>query len=470
MTCHQSSPRVLSERNSVLSPANYQPVPATCPSCRYRFVAPVLSIIDPNQTPESKALFLSGRLNMAVCPQCGKAGMLRVPLVYHDADKELFFTYVPEDMGSSESERQKIVGDLTNRVISSLPAEKRKGYLLRPRNFLRLEGMIEAILSADGITPAMLEAQRARVALLERLLQIQDEEVMRSVVLENQGVIDYEFFQLLTLNLEMADAEGQAELVEKLEVLRDRALAWTTTGQELEARRSAIEELGEELTREGLLERLVAAALAGETLKIETMVTVARQAIDYVFYQQLTARIESADRAGDRDEAETLKGLRSTILDLTAKIDAETEAAAQQASALLKQIIEAEDPETELRANQDRIDELFFGVLAANLESAEKAGASETVERLKQVIDIVVKLVQESQPPEVQFVNELLSAEFPDGTQALLEHRREQVTDGLLEVMALIVRDLESRSQAELAGRLSQIRDQAAALRGTAIL
>ncbi len=448
-----------------MTTANYHSVPATCPSCRYRFVAPVLSIVDPEQSPESKALLLSGRLNIAACPQCGHAGMLRVPLVYHDASQELLLSYVPEELGASEEERQRILGDLTNRVISNLPSEKRKGYLLRPQTFLRLERLVEAILAADGITPEMLEAQRARVGLLERLLQARDQDSMRAIIQENDADVDYEFFQLLTLNLEMAQGEDESELAQQLESVRQTALAWTTKGRELEARRSAIEELGEEVSREGLLEKLVEAALAGESLKVETMVTLARPAIDYVFYQQLTARIEAAQGGGEQELVETLTKLRSTVLDLTDQVDAQAEAATQRASALLEQILDAEDPEKEIRASRDQLDELFFGILMAHLEAAEKAGQEEEVARLRQVVDVVLQLVQESQPPEVRFVNELLSAEYPAGTQALLEGRRDLVTDGLLEVMTLIAQDLETRDQSELAESLGKIREQAAALR-----
>lgn len=67
----------------------YQNVPVTCPSCGNRFVSPVLTIIDARQNPDAKAMFLSGRINVAACPQCGHAGLLNTPIVYHDPDKEL---------------------------------------------------------------------------------------------------------------------------------------------------------------------------------------------------------------------------------------------------------------------------------------------------------------------------------------------------------------------------------------------
>jgi hypothetical protein len=141
-----------------LSTSNYQAVPVTCPNCQHRFVSPVLSLIDAGQDPEAKSIFLSGQSNVAVCPQCGHAGMLNFPQVYHDPEKELLLTYVPPELNLSEFEQQKLIGDLTNRVMSSLPAEQRKGYLLRPRSFLTLDSMVQAVLEAEGITLEMLEA------------------------------------------------------------------------------------------------------------------------------------------------------------------------------------------------------------------------------------------------------------------------------------------------------------------------
>ena len=54
----------------------YQTVPVTCPNCSNRFMSPILTIIDVGQQPDLKSLFLSGQVNIAVCPQCGHAGML----------------------------------------------------------------------------------------------------------------------------------------------------------------------------------------------------------------------------------------------------------------------------------------------------------------------------------------------------------------------------------------------------------
>jgi hypothetical protein len=444
-----------------LSISTYQTVPVTCPTCNNRFVSPVLTIIDAGENPEAKALFLTGQINVAACPQCGYAGMLSTPLVYHDAEKELLFTYVPAELGLSEMEQQRIIGDLTNRVMSALPVEQRKGYLLRPRSFLRLDGMVEAILEADGITPEMLQAQRAKADLLERLVRTTSEEERRLVVQENEDQIDYEFFEILTLNIQLAQANGQEEAARQLLGLRRQLLEWTTSGRDMAVREEAIKELGREVTRESLLERLVEAARAGEQAKIETMVTVARPAIDYAFYQLLTQRVTEAEGAGKAKEAETLKALRQEILNLTDEIDAQMQKATQHAAGLLQKILQSDDPEQAVRGNMAQIDELFLSVLAMNLQAAEQEGRHEDMLRLRQVSQILMELIQESQPPEIQLINQLLGADYPDGTQKLLEENRYRVDRQLLELMRLAEEDLSQNDRQGVAERLAQIREQA---------
>jgi hypothetical protein len=444
----------------------YQTVPVACPNCGNRFVTPVMPIVDVGQNPEAKTLFLSGRLNVAVCPQCGNAGMLNTPLVYHDPEKELLLTFSPAEMGTLEAEQQRIIGELTNRVISALPPEKRKGYLLRPQSFLRLQAMVEAVLQADGITPEMLEAQRAKANLLERLLQAANAPARQVIARENDALIDYEFFQLLSLNIELAQAEGQADAVQELLALRGQLLDWTTLGQDIAAQEEAIDSLGPEITREGLLDKLVEAALADQEAKVKALVTFARPAIDYIFYQQLTARIESVQKR-DGQQAGTLKALRETILDLTAQIDAEMEQATQESAQFLQKVLDSDDPAQMLRTNLEQVDDLFLGVLTSSLEAARRSGQTKRAEQLERVSAALAELIQESQPPEIRFINQLLTSEYPEGTRALLEENRQQLDGRLLELMQVIGADFVKRGRQDVARRLSQIREQAAAIATT---
>jgi hypothetical protein len=449
-----------------LSPSSLQNVPVTCPNCGHRFVSPVLPLIDAGRDPQAKALFLSGQINVAICPQCGHAGTLSTPLVYHDPKKEILFTYVPPNLNLPEAEQQRIIGDMTSQVMSSLPSEQRRGYLLRPRSFLTLEGMIEAVLEADGITPDVIQAQREKGALLERLLRSPDPEVRQILAGENDKLIDVEFFQLLAVNLQMAQAQGQAQAAQQLETLQQQLLQWTTMGKELAAREQAIRDLGTDVTREQLLEKIEAAALAGEQAKVETMVAVARPLVDYSFYQQLADHIEQAERAGDADRGNRLRALRESILELTEALDDEMQAASEEAAALLQEIMESDDLEAAVRDRLPQIDEVFMRILALNIEAAEKGGQTEELERLQQVGNALMSVIQESQPPVVRFINQLVSADYPRGTQALLEENQDMLDPELLEVMDMIHEDLVEGDRQELAQRLAQVRQQAAGLIG----
>jgi hypothetical protein len=194
------------------------------------------------------------------------------------------------------------------------------------------------------------------------------------------------------------------------------------------------------------------------------MVAVGRPAIDYLFYQQLTARIEAHDQAAESQTAEALRALRETVLDLTAEIDAEIQRATEQAGQLLKQILESEDLEQAIRSNLDRIDDLFMGVLSTSLGAAEDAGRSNDAQRLRQVGETLMKLFEESQPPKIRLINQLLGTEYPEGTQALLDENHQQIDPELLELMRLVGEDLAENGREEIAQRLGLIRAQAEAM------
>jgi len=374
----------------------------------------------------------------------------------------------------AEMEQQRIVGELTNRVISALPAEKRKGYLLRPKSYLRLEAMIKDILEADGITQEMLDTQRARAELLERLLRADGEQARRAIAQANDAQIDYEFLDLLALNIDLAQRSQQPAVASDLLMLREQVMGWTTLGQELNAREEAIASLGlspdgdrREITREGLLDKLIEAAIQGgaaKMVRVETLVALARPAIDYVFYQQLTDRIAAAEQAGNMEQAEALTTLRQNILDMTARLDEEARQAAEEATEFLQQAVESDDPQAFIRANIHQVDSLFMSILTANLQAAERAGQTTAVEQLGKVSDAVTALVLENQPPEIQLINQLLSAEYPEGTLALLQENRQKINDHLLEVMRLVAEDLGKNGRDETAERMTQVQEQAKGL------
>ncbi|MBN1660511.1 MAG: hypothetical protein JXA93_19095 [Anaerolineae bacterium] len=444
--------------------SRYQSASITCPNCQTRFVTPIVTIVDAARDPQAKALFLSGQANVAICPQCGHGGVLSTPFVYHDPDKEILYTFVPQQLGLSEFEQERTIGDLTSRVMSSLPPEMRKGYLLQPRRFLSMESLVEAVLEAEGITPVMMQAQRDRADLLGQLLQEADEDARAQIVSENSAKIDMEFFQMLGLNVQLAQAQGLDQVAEELLDLREQLIELTEAGREVADREAAIRELGSEITREGLLDKLIDAALAGKEARIETMVALARPAIDYTFFQQLSAKISGAREAGDVARADTLHALRNTILQITDEIDAEMRRATQEAAAVIEEILHSDDIEQAVRDNLPRIDDLFLSVLARNIDATRQTGREEDAERLQHIADILLQLIQESQPPEIRFINRLIEVEDPAERQAMLDDSPGLVNRELLEIMDMLGDDLNERGRPELAERLAAVRAQVAAM------
>ena len=74
-------------------------VQATCPNCRQPIVVEVEQVFDVQADPQAKQRMLSGAANQIQCPHCRYQGQYPVPMVYHDAEKDLLLTHVPPELG-----------------------------------------------------------------------------------------------------------------------------------------------------------------------------------------------------------------------------------------------------------------------------------------------------------------------------------------------------------------------------------
>ena len=139
-----------------------------CPNCRQPVVAEIDQLFDLNKDPTAKQRLLSGAVNIVDCQVCGYRGGLATPIVYHDPDKQLLLTFVPPELNMPRDDQERAIGALINQVMSELPQEKRLGYLLSPKTTLTMQGLLESILEADGITREMLDEQQKRISLIQR--------------------------------------------------------------------------------------------------------------------------------------------------------------------------------------------------------------------------------------------------------------------------------------------------------------
>ena len=179
-----------------------------CPVCRQPITIQVRQIIDVNEEPQLKRELLSNRLNAFTCPVCKNAGALASPFLYHDAEKELALLFIPMNINAREADQQKMIGRLTQQVLTNLAPEKRKAYLLRPQTMLTLQLMMEKVLEGEGITKEMMEASQQRLNLLQRLLGASSAEVRAEFIRQENHLLDERFFEILSRLVEASLAQG----------------------------------------------------------------------------------------------------------------------------------------------------------------------------------------------------------------------------------------------------------------------
>jgi hypothetical protein len=432
-------------------------VQITCPKCGNVYQTPVRTVIDVGQAPQLRQAFLAGQVNLAICPKCQTGGMLEVPLVYHDPAAEFLAIYFPQQLNIPEMEKQKMIGEMTQGLLRSLPTDQRKGYFLSPRQFMSRQALMDAVLGTMGISQEELDRQRKKMKFIDQLRVMADDPKGLEMMLKGQDAqIDYEFFVLLSGNLQRAEAMGDEKAAKQLGMLRDRLMALTTYGKRVAKQEAAVASLKEIKTPEEFFERVIQA----DADEIDALAVAGRPFLDYGFFQKLTERID----AGSADEADRLTKLRTRLLEVTQQMDEAAKASMQESTTLLQELLSSPEPRSAVREHADEIDEVFMGVLSANMQEAEHRGAKAAVERMAVIYDEIMALMEEAMPPEVQLINELLRAAYPDGTRTLLKERQAQITPEVLEIMSHLADDMVQRGDpegAETAKRLRDIRAQA---------
>ncbi len=435
-----------------------------CPFCRQPITIQVHQIVDVSEQPELKQLLLAGRLNSFTCPHCRNAGALATPFFYHDPDKELALLFIPMNLNVKEADQQRMIGRLTQQVMSNLAPEKRKAYLLQPQQFFNLKTMTETILQADGITPEMLAKEEARLNFLQELVDTSDSAKLDDLIKLHDADFDLTMFQLLSSALAAAAADRQREEFDRVQTIRDRALELTTLGQKLKQQQVVIDAFTANPTRETLLDQLIAAQDADVR---EALLTLGRPMLDYPFFQALTAKIDAAKKGGNAAEEVRLTALRKEILATRDKIDAQAQALMESKVALLRELLGTPDAELEktIKARLNELDDLFFEVLTQNLHQAQQSDA-QAFAQLQKIGDTAMRVIQGTQPPEVRFVNTLLQIEYPNQTKELLERNKQVLGPEFIAWMEGLASELRQNSRAESADRLALVIDQAKEIAG----
>ena len=436
------------------SPA--QVVQLSCPNCGSPMRAQVVTFIDVGQQPQLKSYLLSGQINSAVCPSCGNVAMLAAPLVYHDPDKQLFLTFSPQQMNATPQDQERFIGEATSLLMRTLPPEAPKGYVLAPKRFLTMNSLIEAVLEADGVTKEMIDAQRRQIALISELAEVYETnpESFPTLVEQRKADLDDAFFAMLDAFVASSIQAQRDDSAQLLGALRDQLIA--LTGYQ----GAALGDEEPEIPLDEVLERLVSAS----DEELEQQIGELRPAIDYGFYEALTAQIDAADEAGDSAEVARLTERRATILATVERFDREAQEMFDASATLLRAALEADDPEATLRAQAQQINEAFLLIIDANIAAAERAGQTEIAQRLADIQELAVQIAEESLPPAERFINQLLNAPTPQDATSLLRQNAATVNVPLVRRMNELADEMEKDARKPVGERLRQLAREAGAM------
>ncbi len=410
----------------------------SCPQCRRPILANIELVFDVSSDPGAKQRLMGGVSNVAQCQTCGFQGQVPTPIIYHDNEKELLLTFFPPQLAMPVNEQERIVGPQIKRITDSLPPEQRKGYLLNPQTFFTYESMIERILGADGITPEMIKAQKDRITIIEKLLTAKDDDARKTLIKGDQNLFDEEFFGLFGQLAQAAMAQGQGETGEQMKAVEKLLLEETEYGQdimstmqEMQAAEQSLKEVGNNLTREKLLELILDAPNEKHE---QALVSMARQGLDYEFFQLLT---EKADAESDAEKRAQLEATRDRILKVTNEIDKQMEVHLQQAQAFLQSLLEQEDITAATQANIQNFNQGVVQILEGMLQKATEEEDAELLSKLQKVVAV---LQQASGPlPEYEFIEKLISAENDAALEKIITKNEEKITEDLLKTLGGIV-------------------------------
>jgi len=300
----------------------------------------------------------------------------------------------------------------------------------------------------------MIQAQQQKLNLIQRLLSASPEARVEIARQEDQ-LIDAEFFTLISRIAEAALAAGDEAGARQLAELQQSLLPVTAFGQELqeqtkeiEAAVASLQEVGDKLTRESLLDLIIKAPNEN---RLQALVSLTRPGIDYQFFQMLSDRIDKSRGDGRA----RLISIRDSLLQLTQEIDqqqARREASGRQA---VEQVLNAPDPVAALEQVLPAVDDFFLRGLDAAIQEARSSGDLEKIAKIQKIVEFLQSLSKT--PPEVEFIESLLDAPDDQTRRKLLDANRDKVTPELIGALSNITSQVDGSEDVELADKIKSI-------------
>jgi hypothetical protein len=290
----------------------------------------------------------------------------------------------------------------------------------------------------------MIQAQKKRVALVERLLSASTPEARSEIIKQDAALLDDEFFSIFNRLMEGVPASGQEQYVAQMEAIQKQLLTETEYGRKISAQANEVQEAiktlqaaGKNLDREKLLNILVDAP---NDDRINALVSLTRPGLDYTFFQSLTGRIEK--KSGD--ERKKLESLREKLLDITRRYDQRAEEEYKHANELLGTLLAADDIQQATTAHIQEINDAFVQVLNRALQEANQKNDAERMPKLQQIVSALQQAT--TPPPELALLEELLDAPDEAALKKMLAEHTQEITPEFSSIIASILERSEKQA------------------------
>ena len=274
-------------------------------------------------------------------------------------------------------------------------------------------------------------------------MQVTSKDVRLELVKQNEKIIDEQFFALFSRIAQNAMQSGQEPIARAMIEIQTMLLEETAYGRqlkesvaEMEAAQKVLQEAGQSLTREKLLDFVLEAK---SDSRIRAYVTMARAGMDYVFLQNLTDKIEKAAP----EEKAGLEGIREKLLFFTAEIDKQIEARLKQAQKFVETILEQEDIEKATQANLDNFSQDAVEVVNQMLRHASEANDYTRMGKLQKMVQVLQ--TASAPPPEVAFIEQLLQAPDEAGMEKMLTENDAMVNQQFVDALSGLIAQMESQ-------------------------
>ena len=419
-------------------------IPVQCPKCSTAYHVTVTVMVDTAHNLFAKDLLLSGQLNAATCPNCQLESTIAVPLVYHDRLSPKLITFAPIAIGLNQQESNRILEALLKEVATTLEPGRDTAYFFRPTHVGTMAELVQTILATDGITPEMIEQQQLRSRLVMMFLQT-DEESLIELVKQYNSQLDEGFFQMLAVAIQQLSAQGNLEIADHLahvqhviaenstigrKILDDLAV----TEQKLQQVARLLQSLGDNPNQTALME--IASTVADDEEQLHAFVGLAHPLFNEVFFQQVADEINS-------ELAEHIRHLKEVI-------ENQNRQQITHRLSFLQQLIVSDDPARLMQTGGLYLDKLFIELL----QQVQQANSPEIADKLSQIKEIALRMMDARMTPEMRYVSELLDAESDEQVHLLLQRALKEMGEVFLSVLDEMAKAYHENGELEIAEQI----------------